>query len=115
LPFTGVTNGDAEGKVIRKSNEASMTALKGSAMVPTLTAWQTKVSRPPLSGFTVSSTVSDDLPNARTKERFDPNAYKLMEKAGYDSQNPTILGKVVVAKPHGLMKLREKFKSRGAL
>jgi len=42
-PFTGVANGDAEDKVIRKANEASMTALKESAMVPRL-----KVSRPSL-------------------------------------------------------------------
>ena len=53
-------------------------------MVPTLMAWQTKVSRPPITGFVVSSSGSDKLPDARTKEGFDPNAYKLMEKAGYD-------------------------------
>jgi len=79
-PFIKVTNGDAEGKVIRKSNEASMTALKESATVPTLKAWKTKVGRLPLSGFAVSSTASDNLPNARTKEGFDLNAYKSMEK-----------------------------------
>jgi len=37
-PFTGVTNGDAEGKVIKKANEASMAALKGSVIVLTLKA-----------------------------------------------------------------------------
>jgi len=61
-----------------------------------------KVSRPPLARFVVSSSGSDNLPNAWTKEGFDPNAYKLMEKADYDFKNPTTLGKVVEAKPHGL-------------
>jgi len=38
-----------------------------------------------------------------------------MEKAGYDFQNLTTLGKIVKAKLHGLMKLRERFKSREVL
>ena len=71
------------------------------------------MSRPPFSRFVVSSTVSDNLPNARTKERFDPNVYKLMEKAVYDSQNPTTLGKVVVAKPHGLNETKRKIQEQG--
>jgi len=102
LPFTGVTRGNTEDKAIRKANEASMTALKGNAMVPAPKAGQTKVSRPPLVGFVVSSSGSDNLPNARTKKGFHPNVYKLMEKAGYDFQNPTTLGNVVEAKPHSL-------------
>jgi len=76
LPFTGVANGDAEGKVIRKDNEASIAPLKGNTMVPTPKAWQTKMSGPTLAGFVVSSSGSDNLPNAQTKEGFDPNAYK---------------------------------------
>ena len=68
IAFTRVANGDVEDKVIRKANEAKMTVLKGRAMVPTLKGWQTKVSRPLFSGFVVSSTGSDNLPNARTKE-----------------------------------------------
>jgi len=59
-PFTRVTNGSAEDKAIRKANEGSMTALKGSIMVPTLKLWQMKVSRPPLAGFVVSSSRSDN-------------------------------------------------------
>ena len=85
-PFTGVANRDVEGKVIRKADEASMATLKGNATVRTLKAWQTKVRRPPLAGFVISSSRSNNLSNARTKEGFDPNAYKLMEKAGYDFQ-----------------------------
>jgi len=83
-PFTSVANGDVEDKVITKANEASITVLKGSATVLTLKARQTKVSKPPLFEFVISSTEGDNLPNARTKEGFDPNIYKLMERAGYD-------------------------------
>jgi len=63
-PFIGVVNGDAEDNIIRKANETRVAALKGSATVPTPKVWQTKVSRPPLSGFVVSSTGSDNLRNA---------------------------------------------------
>jgi len=101
-PFTRVANGNAEDKGIRKANEASMTALKGSVMVPTLKAWQMKVSRPPFTGFVVSSSGSNNLLHARTKEGFEPNAYKLMENASYNFQNPATLRKVVEGKPHGL-------------
>jgi len=84
-PFIGVINGDAKEKVVRKANEAIMTAVKASATIPTLKAWEAKVSGPPLLGFVVSSIGGNNLPNVWTKEGFDPNAYKLMEKAGYDS------------------------------
>ena len=73
-----------------------------SATIPTLKEWQTNLSRPPLFESVVSSTGGDNFPNARTKEGFGPNAYKHMEKNGYDFQNPTTLGKMVEAKPHGL-------------
>ena len=66
------------------------------------------MSRLPLFGFVVSSTGSDYLPNACTKERFDSDEYKLMEKPGYDFQNLTILGKVVKAKPYGLNETQRK-------
>jgi len=89
ITLYGVANGDVEDKVIKKANEASMTTLKGSATILTLKAWQTKVSRPPLSRFFVSSTEGNNLSNAQTEEGFDPNLYKLMEKASYDFQNPT--------------------------
>jgi len=89
-----------------------LTTQKGSGTVPTLKMWQAKVSRAPFLGFVVSSKEGDDLPSARTKEGFDLNAYKLMERAGYDFQNPAILGKVVEAKPVALLKLKERFKTR---
>ena len=71
------------------------------------------MSRPPLAGFIVSSLGSDNLLNTRTKEEFHTNAYKLMEKAGYDFQNPTTLGKVVEAKAHGLNETHRKIQEQG--
>jgi len=70
------------------------------------------LSRPPISGFVISSKEGDDLPNVRTKEGFDPNAYKLMEKVGYDFQNPATLGKVVEGKPHALTETQRNIQSR---
>jgi len=57
-----------------------MTPLKVSAMVLTLQACQTKVSKRPLSGFVVSSLEGDNLPNAWIKEEIDPNVYKIIER-----------------------------------
>ena len=65
------------------------------------------MSRPPLSGFVISSKDDDYLLSVRTKEGFDHNTYKLMERADYDFQNPAILGKVVKAK-HGLIETQRK-------
>jgi len=48
------------------------------------------------------------LLNAQIKEGFDPNAYNLMERADYDFQRPTTLGKVVETKPHGLIKTQKR-------
>jgi len=53
------------------------------------------------------------LPHARTKEGFDPNAYKLMERAGYDFQNPATLGKVIKVKPHGLNETQKVIHDQG--
>ena len=71
----------------------------------------------PLPGFVSSSKVllkeENDLPHARTKEGFDPNAYKLMERAGYDFQNPATLGKVIKVKPHGLNETQKVIHDQG--
>ncbi|KAL0010868.1 hypothetical protein SO802_005976 [Lithocarpus litseifolius] len=38
----------------------------------------------------------ETLPTKRTKEGFDPNAYRLMEKAGYNHEKPNGLGKPIL-------------------
>ena len=112
-PFSECTIKSVETEATKKDDGATVVTLKESALVLTLKMWQAKVSRPPLSGFVVSSEEGDDLPSARTREGFDPNAYKLMEKAGYDFQNPAALGKVVKAKPHGLTETQWKIQKQG--
>jgi len=66
------------------------------------------VSRPSLSEFvSYFETLLkeyEDLLNAWSKERFYPNAYKLMKKASYDFTNPVALGKVVEIKTCGFKK-----------
>jgi len=58
-----------------------------------------------------SKTLLDEegnLPNARTREGFDSNAYKLMEKACYNFNNPVVLGKIVEVETYGLNKTQKK-------
>ena len=53
---------------------------------------KSRISSQPLKGFTKPSQVSivehETLPTKRTKEGFDPNAYRLMAKAGYGYEKP---------------------------
>jgi len=112
-PFSECTSRSIETKATKKDDGASIITLKGSATVPTLKMWQAKVNRPPLSGFVVFSKEGDDLPSVWTREGFDPNAYKLMERVGYDLQNPATLGKVVEVKPHGLTETQRKIQEQG--
>jgi len=93
-PFSECTSSSIKTKAT-KDDGAGITSLKGGVIVPTLKMWQAKVSRPPISGFVVSSKEGNDLLGVQTKEGFNPNAYRLMERAGYDFQNPATLGKVV--------------------
>ncbi|XP_060194995.1 uncharacterized protein LOC132624194 [Lycium barbarum] len=44
-------------------------------------------------GFFKSSNSHESLPEKRTDEGFDPNAYKLLAKAGYNPNEPSKLGK----------------------
>ena len=116
-PFGGVVNGEAEGKIIRNADEASLGALKGNVTLPMQKVYRPKVSRQPLPGFVSSSKAllkeENDLPHTRTKEGFDPNAYKLMERASYDFQNPATLGKVIEVKPHGLNETQKMIQEQG--
>ena len=60
---------------------------------------KSRISSQPLEGFTKASQEPiiehGTLPTKRTKEGFDPNAYKLMVKAGYDHEKPSGLGKLI--------------------
>jgi len=116
-PFSGVINGEAEGKITRNVNDASLGALKGSVTLPTQKVYQLWVSRHPLHGFVSSSEAllkeENDLPHAWTKEGFDLNTYELMDRAGYDFQNPATLGKVIEVKAHGLNETQKVIHEQG--
>ena len=55
------------------------------------------------------------MPNARTKEGFGPNAYKVIEKADYDLNYPTVLGKVVEVESYDLNKMQKKIQEQKGL
>ena len=94
-----------------------MSALKESATLPAQNMYQSKVNRPPLAGFvSCSKTLLDgeeNLPNARTKKGCNPNVYKLIEKAGYDFNNPIALGKIVEVETYDLNETQKKIQKQG--
>ena len=57
------------------------------------------------------------LPSERTKEWFDPKAYRLLAKAGYDFSKQGDLGKLIPEvtgeKTHGLSKTQSKMRLEG--
>ena len=105
-PFSGVVRESAEGKAMKKDSGTNLNTLKESVTLPMQNMYQPKVSRHPLPGFVPSSKAllkeEEVLSHMCTKDGFDPNAYKLMERAGYNFQSPATLGKVIEVKPHGL-------------
>ncbi|XP_074290338.1 uncharacterized protein LOC141617067 [Silene latifolia] len=62
------------------------------------------VMRPPPVGFVCLSNQSSSDQNVGI---FHSNAYKLLEKAGYDFKKPNPLGKVVEVEPYGLNKTQQ--------
>ena len=74
----------------------------------------------PLDGFVKSSqnlTKHGVLPSEQTKEWFDPKAYKLLAKAGYDFSKQGDLGKLIPEvtgeKVHGLSNTQRKMRLEG--
>jgi len=45
------------------------------------------------------------MPNARPKQGFNLNTYKIMKKVGYDFNHLVVLGKVVEMETFGLNKM----------
>ncbi|KAL9224978.1 hypothetical protein vseg_000952 [Gypsophila vaccaria] len=64
-----------------------------------------QIMRPPLAEFTPSS---NQTSHEQQNGVFDPNAYKLLEKAGYDFENSIHLGSVIQAEPYGLNEEQKK-------
>ncbi|KAM1315939.1 hypothetical protein ACFX2F_019648 [Malus domestica] len=93
--------------------------LKTNATLPLTLLGNAKISKPPL-GFVKplpKEAEPSTLPTKRSKECFDPNAYKLMSKAGYDFTSPSNLGREVSNtindKGHDLIETRKKLKGHG--
>ncbi|KAL9239139.1 hypothetical protein vseg_013488 [Gypsophila vaccaria] len=80
-------------------------------VIPLPDTTRAQITRPPLAGFTPSS---NQTSHEQQNGVFDPNAYKLLEKAGYDFENPILLGSVIEAEPYGLNEEQKKiFKQEG--
>ncbi|CAL2271127.1 unnamed protein product [Prunus armeniaca] len=104
----------------RKWGENDMKFLKESTTIPLPKLNNLDVSKSLVPGFVRPSqkaTRHESLPVTRTKEGFDPNAYKLMSKAGYDfglsssieELNPDVTGE----RKHGLSETQKKLKEQG--
>ena len=57
----------------------------------------------------------ESLPDTWTKGGFDTNAYKLMENASYDFNNPVVLEQVVDMETYDLNKTQKKIQEQGGL
>ena len=75
--------------------------------------------KPPLKGFVkfASDSIKEgSLPDKRTKEGFDPRAYRLLAKSRYDFNNPSQLGQLysdcVEEKSQGLNQIQSKLRQQ---
>ncbi|CAL8174005.1 unnamed protein product [Prunus armeniaca] len=104
----------------RKLGESDMKFLKESTTMHLPKLSNSDVSKSSIPGFVRPSQDAarrEYLSVKRTKEGFDPNAYKLMSKAGYDfglsssvgELNPDVTGE----RTHGLSKTQKKLKEQG--
>ena len=78
--------------------ESVLEDLQGLTL-PVAKITKSRISIQPLEGFTRQSQEPiiehGTLPTKRTKEGFDPNAHRLMAKAGSDHKKPSGLGKLI--------------------
>jgi len=100
-PFSECTTLESVTKPISKLKETDWHVLKGKGVLLIHKASQSKLVRAPLVSFVISSKGSPqeevDLPKVCTEDGFDPNAYKLLKKSGYDFNMPVPLGCVIEA------------------
>ncbi|KAK9756753.1 hypothetical protein RND81_01G118700 [Saponaria officinalis] len=88
-----------EGSSSKMINDENLHTLKQNATILLSTKNHHRKSKPSLQRFVAAS---ENEGEASTKGRFDPNAYKLLSKSGYDFENPIPMGKVIEAAPYGL-------------
>ena len=80
---------ETKDKCKKSIQEDDVSILKSDFTLPLPKLDQVASTKPPLKGFTraMSNLVEEDsLPIRRTEEGFDPKAYKLLAKSGYDSK-----------------------------
>ena len=86
---------ETKDKCKKSIQEDDVSILKSDFTLPLPKLDQVASTKPPLKGFTraMSNLVEEDsLPIKRTEEGFDPKAYKLLAKSGYDFKNPLQFG-----------------------
>ena len=96
-PFVICEEAKVQSKLQRQKEGSYAQRLKNNALLPLPKSNQGKVSKPPTLEW-VKVQKNQDL----NKEKFDPNAYKLLAKVGYDFENPTPMGKVIEVKANRL-------------
>ncbi|CAM8903253.1 unnamed protein product [Rhodiola kirilowii] len=73
-------------------------------VIPLPSANTTQVLRPPPEGF-IPESIEPHEGNISLEGKFGPNAYKLMEKSGYDFKRPAMLGEVIKPHPYSLAQI----------
>ncbi|XP_074266017.1 uncharacterized protein LOC141588475 [Silene latifolia] len=113
-PFTECAPRNEASTSTRTIDDDDLKTLKNNVIVPVARTNLFTTSKQPLPGFTMASMEEDQTGDAEsTKGRFDPNAYKLMSKFGYDFKNPTPLGNVIEVTPYGLTQTQKKLHQQG--
>jgi hypothetical protein len=99
------------------AQEKDIAILKSNLTLPLPKLDKVASTKPPLKGFVKSASDSikeGSLPDKRTKEGFDPKAYRLLAKSGYDFNNPSQLGQLysdcVEEKSQGLNQTQSKLR-----
>jgi hypothetical protein len=74
------------------TQEKDISILKSNLTLPLPKLNKVVLTKPLLKGFVKSASDSikeGSLPDKRTKEGFDPKAYRILAKSGYDFNNPS--------------------------
>ena len=111
---------ETKDKCKKSIQEKDIAILKSDFTLPLPKLDQVASIKPSLKVFTraMHNLVEEDsLLVRRIEESFDPKAYKLLEKSGYDFKNPPQLGQLysdyVEEKSHGLNSTQSKLKQQG--
>ena len=111
---------ETKDKCKKSTQEKDIAILKSDFTLPLPKLDQVASTKPLFKGFTKATrnlVEEDSLPVKRTEEGFDPKAYKLLAKSGYDIQNLPQLGQLysdyMEEKSCGLHSTQSKLKQQG--